>query len=182
MLPGTLLGRREQVEAGRRPGTCPFLSAFHSRRLGQLCGDRRTGGPASQPWVRELLALQLPHWPGMKPSGPPERPAQHPAPRRGHWPRRCPVLRPASEETQGLGQGPRLRYGVRDILCHLKESGPDSLPPTSQNLVAFSTGSPLCSVLCSCLFLCRFIFPGFSFPLTPSLLLHPPLCISPFGT
>jgi len=79
-------------------GLGPFLGACRSRRrLGQLCWvPQRTGGPASPPWATELPTLQPRHWPR-------KRLSQHPAPPREPWPSRCPVLRPAAEETQGLG-------------------------------------------------------------------------------
>lgn len=64
-------------------GLGPFLSACHSRRrLQQPCWvPQRMGGPASQPGARELLTLQLCHWPRKTLSG-------HPAPAREHWPSR----------------------------------------------------------------------------------------------
>lgn len=57
----------------------------------------------SQPRESEFLALQLPPWPRRRLSGLWERPARPLAPPRERWPRGCPVLRPAVQETQGLG-------------------------------------------------------------------------------
>lgn len=90
-------------ERGLRLGAC--LSACHSRRkLGPLCWvPQATGKPASQPWESEFLALQPPPWSRRRLSGPQERPARHPAAPRIHWPRGCPVLRSAAEETRGPG-------------------------------------------------------------------------------
>lgn len=107
-LAGTRLGGGWPAEAGRRVRARaggPFLSACRSRsRLGQLCWvPLGTGRPASPPWETAFLALPPPMWPRRTLSRPRERPAWHPAPPREHWPRGCPVPRPAVEETQGLG-------------------------------------------------------------------------------
>lgn len=91
-------GEGDRRRLGEGLGLGPFLTACHSRtRLGQLCRVRqRTGGPVSHPRPRELPTRQLRHWPR-------KRLSQRPAPPREPWAGKCPVLRAAAEETQGLG-------------------------------------------------------------------------------